>query len=82
MYKRQAQEKLDDVEKREYVEQVEGNNTYLLSLMAVSYTHLIWAAAATYFFHENGMGETNASIIVDAITKDWLGAVGLSLIHI
>lgn len=37
---------------------------------------LIWAAAATYFFHENGMGETNASIIVDAITKDWLGAVG------
>ena len=34
------------------------------------------AAAATYFFHENGMGETNASIIVDAITKDWLGAVG------
>ena len=28
-----AQEKLDDVEKREYVEQVEGNNTYLLSLM-------------------------------------------------
>ena len=28
------------------------------------------------FIHENGMGETNASIIVDAITKDWLGAVG------
>lgn len=37
---------------------------------------LIWAAAATYFFHNNGMGESNASIIVDSITKEWLGAVG------
>ena len=37
---------------------------------------LIWAAAATYFFHENGMGENNAAVVVDAITKDWLGVVG------
>lgn len=37
---------------------------------------LIWAAAATYFFHENGMGESNASVIVDAITKNWLGSIG------
>ena len=37
---------------------------------------LIWAAAATYFFHQNGMEESNASVIVDAITKDWLGAIG------
>ena len=37
---------------------------------------LIWAAAATYFFHQNGMGESNASIIVDSITKEWLGTVG------
>lgn len=37
---------------------------------------LIWAAAATYFFHENGMGESNASVIVDAITKSWLGSIG------
>lgn len=37
---------------------------------------LIWAAAATYFFHNNGMGESNASIIVDSITKGWLGTVG------
>ena len=37
---------------------------------------LIWAAAATYFFHENGMEESNASVIVDAITKEWLGAIG------
>ena len=37
---------------------------------------LIWAAAATYFFHENGMGESNAAVVVNAITKDWLGPVG------
>ena len=37
---------------------------------------LIWAAAATYFFHENGMGESNAAVVVKAITKDWLGPVG------
>ena len=30
LYTALAQEKLDDVEKREYVEQVEGNNTYRL----------------------------------------------------
>ena len=37
---------------------------------------LIWAAAATYFYQENGMGETNAAVIVNSITTDWLGTVG------
>lgn len=37
---------------------------------------LIWAAAATYFYHENGMEESNASVIVNAITRDWLGSIG------
>ena len=37
---------------------------------------LIWAAAATYFFHENGMSENNAAVVVDAVTKEWLGTVG------
>lgn len=37
---------------------------------------LIWAAAATYFFHENGMGESNAAVVVDSITKEWLGTFG------
>lgn len=37
---------------------------------------LIWAAAATYFFHKEGMGESNASVIVNAITSDWLGSIG------
>ena len=37
---------------------------------------LIWAAAATCFFSSNGMEESNASIIVDSITKEWLGTIG------
>ena len=37
---------------------------------------LIWAAAATCFFHQKGMEESNASIIVDSITKEWLGTIG------
>lgn len=37
---------------------------------------LIWAAAATYFFHTNGMEEKNAAVVVDQITKEWLGTIG------
>lgn len=37
---------------------------------------LIWAAAATYFFHNHGMEENNASVVVEAITKEWLGTIG------
>ena len=37
---------------------------------------LIWATVATYFFHENGMGVSDASIVVFDISKDWLGTVG------
>ncbi len=40
---------------------------------------LIWAAAANYFYYENGMAETNASVIVDSITKEWLGVLGGAL---
>ncbi len=40
---------------------------------------LIWAAAATYFFQKNGMGETNAAVVVDAITEEWLGSFGAIL---
>lgn len=28
------------------------------------------------FFSSNGMEESNASIIVDSITKEWLGTIG------
>ena len=53
-----------------------GRPVFYGAMITEGIVALIWAAAATYFFHQNGMEETNASIIVDAITKDWLGAVG------
>ena len=37
---------------------------------------LIWATVATYFFHKEGMGITDASIVVFDISKGWLGTFG------
>jgi carbon starvation protein CstA len=37
---------------------------------------LIWAAAANVFFAENGMAESNAAVIVNNISTEWLGTVG------
>lgn len=53
-----------------------GRPVFYGSMITEGIVALIWAAAANYFYHEHGMGETNASVIVDAITKDWLGTVG------
>ncbi len=53
-----------------------GRPVFYGSMITEGIVALIWAAAATYFFHENGMGENNASVIVDSITKEWLGTVG------
>lgn len=49
------------------------------SMITEGIVALIWAAAATYFYHENGMAESNAAVIVDSITKEWLGKVGAIL---
>lgn len=42
---------------------------------------LIWAAAATYFFHDSpdNLLVTNAALVVDNITKSWLGSFGAIL---
>ena len=53
-----------------------GRPVFYGAMITEGIVALIWAAAATYFFHENGMDESNASVIVDAITKSWLGVVG------
>ncbi len=53
-----------------------GRPVFYGAMITEGVVALIWAAAATYFYHENGMGENNAAVIVDAITKDWLGSVG------
>ena len=46
------------------------------SMITEGIVALIWAAAATCFFQKNGMGESNAAVVVDHITKEWLGTVG------
>ena len=50
-----------------------GRPVFYGAMITEGIVALIWAAAATYFFHENGMEENNASVIVDSITKGWLG---------
>lgn len=53
-----------------------GRPVFYGAMITEGIVALIWAAAATSFYHGNGMDESNASVIVDAITKDWLGTVG------
>lgn len=53
-----------------------GRPVFFGSMITEGIVALIWAAAATYFYHNNGMGENNAAVVVDSITKEWLGTVG------
>ncbi len=53
-----------------------GRPIFYGSMITEGIVALIWAAAATYFYHNNGMSETNAAIVVDSITKEWLGKAG------
>ena len=49
-----------------------GRPVFYGAMITEGIVALIWAAAATWFFRENGMGESNAAVIVDAVTKEWL----------
>lgn len=53
-----------------------GRPVFYGAMITEGVVALIWAAAATCFYHENGMGESNAAVIVDSITRNWLGVVG------
>lgn len=53
-----------------------GRPVFYGAMITEGIVALIWAAAATCFYQSEGMGESNASVIVDAITKNWLGTVG------
>ena len=53
-----------------------GRPVFYGAMITEGIVALIWAAAATYFFHVNGMEENNAAVVVDSITKEWLGPVG------
>lgn len=60
----------------------QGRSIFYGAMIVEGCVALIWAAAASYFFFETEAGKiafnegTNAAIIVDLITKEWLGAVG------
>lgn len=53
-----------------------GRPVFYGAMITEGIVALIWAAAATYFYQENGTAESNASVIVDAITRNWLGTAG------
>lgn len=53
-----------------------GRPVFYGAMITEGVVALIWAAAASYYFAENGNGETNASVIVNEITRDWLGTFG------
>ena len=54
----------------------QGRPIFYGAMIVEGIVALIWAAAANYFFMENGKDVSNAAIIVNDITKHWLGTVG------
>lgn len=56
-----------------------GRPIFYGAMVSEGIVALIWAAAATYFFHENGFEENNPAVVVNTITKDWLGTAGAVL---
>lgn len=53
-----------------------GRPIFYGAMVAEGIVALIWAAAANSYFAKNGMSESNAAIVVNNITHDWLGPVG------
>ena len=61
-----------------------GRPVFYGAMITEGIVALIWAAAATYFFHTDegtalfaaSSGNDNAAIIVNSITRDWLGTLG------
>ena len=52
-----------------------GRPVFYGAMVAEGIVALIWAAAATCYFGENGVGNS-ASVVVMDISKDWLGYFG------
>jgi carbon starvation protein CstA len=60
-----------------------GRPVFYGAMIAEGIVALIWAAAANYAFHSPGgqefMVKTNAAVVVNFITKDWLGTIGAAI---
>ncbi|MBR2492419.1 MAG: carbon starvation protein A, partial [Paludibacteraceae bacterium] len=57
----------------------QGRPIFYGAMIVEGIVALIWAAAANYFFQENGMAENNAAVVVNDITRHWLGTAGAVL---
>ncbi len=57
----------------------QGRPIFYGAMVAEGIVALIWAAAAIHFYRENGYSEGNSAVIVNFITRDWLGSVGAIL---
>ncbi|MBE6311807.1 MAG: carbon starvation protein A [Bacteroidales bacterium] len=56
-----------------------GRRVFYGSMILEGVMALIWAAAAIWYYQENGLEEGNASLIVDFITNTFLGKLGAIL---
>lgn len=54
----------------------QGRPIFYGAMITEGVVALIWAAVATYFFHQDGMGISDASVVVFDISREWLGTVG------
>ena len=54
----------------------QGRPIFYGAMVCEGIVALIWAAAATYFFHREGFGQSNAAVVVNEITVGWLGVAG------
>ena len=67
-----------------------GRPVFYGAMITEGIVALIWAAAATYFFHTDegtalfaaSSGNDNAAIIVNSITRDWLGTLAGGLLAV
>lgn len=57
----------------------QGRPIFYGAMIVEGIVALIWAAASNYFFQENGMAENNAAVVVNDITRHWLGTAGAVL---
>ncbi|MFR9594343.1 MAG: carbon starvation CstA family protein, partial [Rikenellaceae bacterium] len=57
----------------------QGRPIFYGAMVAEGIVALIWAAAATYYFGEHGMDENSPAVIVNSITRNWLGVAGALL---
>ena len=53
-----------------------GRPVFYGAMITEGIVALVWATVATYFFHREGMGVSDASVVVFDISKNWLGPVG------